>query len=76
MLDVTQMYFTCDMNIYEESQEDYAETAVTSMDIDKLFKTRFQKTLVIITFAMWKVASITKSQLFMIRKSKLLNGPN
>ena len=38
MLDVTQTYFTCDTNIYKESDRNHVEIVATSIDIDKLVK--------------------------------------
>jgi len=43
MLDVTQTYFTCDTNIYKESDRNHVEIVATSIDIDKLVKIRFSE---------------------------------
>jgi hypothetical protein len=61
MLDVTQTYFICDTNVYEEPDRNHVEIVATSIDIDKLAKIRFSETLVFITFIMWEAASIPKA---------------
>jgi len=65
MLDVTQTYFTCDTNIYIESDRNHVEIVATSIDIDKPVKIRFSENSRFHYFCYARNCVHAKSQLFM-----------